>query len=98
MQVSTYRSVVHPARTPRPRIDDAYRTSAGRRGAGIVLADVSDEDILKLLDDGLTRVEIAAHLGVEPHIIRYRLYLRRASQTQKAGTKRIRAEVIGAKG
>jgi len=57
----------------RPRLDHCLT----RIGAGIVLADVSDNDILALLDAGLQRIEIAKHFGVEDHIIRYRIRVMR---------------------
>ncbi|QYO75621.1 hypothetical protein [Devosia salina] len=64
-----YRKLNHPDLTqPRPRLDP----SKPRVGAGIVLADVSDEQIVALLDAGLSRSELAAHYGVGDHVIRYR--------------------------
>jgi hypothetical protein len=58
---------------PRPRLD----VSKPRRAAGIVLTHVTDEQIIALLDAGLSRIEIATHFGVEDHIVRYRIRLMR---------------------
>lgn len=58
---------------PRPRLD----AGKPRRAAGIVLSDVTDEQIIALLDAGLSRIEIANHFGVEDHIVRYRIRLMR---------------------
>lgn len=57
----------------RPRLDP----SKTRRAAGIVLTDVPDEQIIALLDAGLSRIEIAQHFGVADHIIRYRIRVMR---------------------
>nr|WP_295884171.1 hypothetical protein [uncultured Devosia sp.] len=58
---------------PRPRLD----TSKPRRAPGIVLTDVPDQEIIALLDAGLSRIEIGRHFGVADHIIRYRIRVMR---------------------
>lgn len=62
-----------PVPSQRPRLD----ANKPRRGPGIVLTDVRDEQIIALLDAGLSRLEIAQNFGVQDHIIRYRIRVMR---------------------
>lgn len=63
----------HPSKPQRPRLD----ATKARVGAGIVLTDVSDDQIMSLIDAGLSRLEIAQHYGVADHIVRYRIRVMR---------------------
>ena len=68
-----YRKLNHPDLNRRPRLDP----SKPRVGPGVVLAHVTDEQIVALLDAGLSRSELAAHYGVGDHVIRYRVKILR---------------------
>lgn len=71
-----YLKLNHPDLTPpRPRLDP----SKPRIGPDIVLADVTDEQIVALLDAGLSRSELATHFNVGDHVIRYRVKILRES-------------------
>lgn len=71
-----------------PELHQRPRLAAGkaRIAAGIVLSDVGDEQIIALLDAGLSRIEIAQHFGVEDHIVRYRIRLMRDRKILPAET------------
>lgn len=71
------------ATNSRPRLPAEVRNRP-RPGAGICLSHVSDEQIVELIDAGLSRAEIAQHFGVADHVVRYRVrLLRKAELVQK---------------
>lgn len=80
--MSTHTSIkviIPEAGKPRFAEPAHYSKRRARVGAGILLAHVSDDEIVDMIDGGMTAVEVAKNFKVGLHVARYRVQLLRTA-------------------